>query len=70
MRSAGFRLGDSHTFIYRLPFHSPPQDAPYLVLGMLWHPTPVRDPRLRALVTAVWRLSELELVRAEVAEKL
>lgn len=43
---------------------------PHLVLGMLRHPTAVRDPRLRALAAAVWRLSELELVRAEVAEKL
>lgn len=33
-------------------------------------PTAVRDPGLLALAAAVWLLSELELVRAEVAEKL
>lgn len=70
MRSAGFWLGDSHTFIYHLPLHSPPQDAPYRVLGMLWRPTAVREPGLQALAEAVWRLLELELVRAEVEKKL
>ena len=66
VRIAGFRAGDSHTFKYHLPFHSPPQDAPYRALGQISRPSCVRDPGLRAPAAAGWRLSELELARGEV----
>lgn len=69
VRIAGFRAGDSHTFKYHLPFHSPPQDAPYRALGQISRPSSVRDPRRRAPAASGWRLSELELVRVEVTEE-